>query len=185
MKYCSACGDKLSVKVPQGDDRERHVCENCGIIHYQNPKVIVGCIPVWENKVLLCRRAIEPRYGFWTLPAGFMENGESTAEGAARETWEEAKARVDNLTIYRVFDLPYINQVYVFYRCDLRDGQFAAGAESLDCGLYDERSVPWDDLAFRVVKDTLLSFFEDQRRSDYPVVSRVIEYKPRSQHKES
>lgn len=159
MKFCSDCGQKVGLAIPQGDDRQRFVCVSCETIHYQNPRLIVGCLPVYQGKVLLCKRAIEPRKNYWTLPAGFMENGESTAAGAARETWEEATAKVEGLSLYRVFDLPYIHQVYMFYRCDLVDGQFAPGLESLECALCDEHEIPWDDIAFPVVRDTLRSFF--------------------------
>lgn len=176
MKFCSSCGGGIEHRIPAGDDRERFVCSSCEHIHYVNPRVIVGCLPVYEGKVLLCKRAIEPRYGFWTLPAGFMENGETTAEGAARETWEEARARVSDLSLYRVFDVPYISQVYMFYRCDLDDGLFGVGPESLDTGLYDEDSVPWDDIAFPVVRETLEAFFTDHRRGEYPISVSAIEY---------
>src|SRR5210317_1863285 len=107
MKFCMACGSQLELKVPLGDNRERHVCITCGEIHYQNPKIVTGCIPVWEDKVLLCKRAIEPRYGLWTVPAGFMENGESTEQAAIRETWEEAGAHVKITSLYSIFSIPH------------------------------------------------------------------------------
>ena len=132
MNFCTSCGNPVALKIPEGDDRERYVCTHCGMIHYTNPRVIVGCVPEYEGKVLLCKRAIEPRKNFWTLPAGFMENGETTPEGAARETWEEAKARVSNLQLYRLFDVPYISQVYMFYRCSVDNGEFGVGPESLE-----------------------------------------------------
>ena len=131
MKFCSSCGSMVVLSIPEGDDRERFVCSSCEIIHYVNPRVIVGCLPVYQDRVLLCKRAIEPRRNYWTLPAGFMENGETTLEGAARETWEEARAEVGDMQLYRVFDVPYINQVYMFYRCDLQRGEYGAGPESL------------------------------------------------------
>ena len=117
MKFCNQCGATVSFQVPVDDDRERHVCSACETIHYINPKVVVGCLPTVGDRILLCKRAIEPRFGMWTLPAGFMENGETSAEGAARETWEEAAAKAIDLALYRIFDVPYINQVYLFYRC--------------------------------------------------------------------
>ncbi|ARN76105.1 NUDIX hydrolase [Oceanicoccus sagamiensis] len=169
MKYCSECGQTVSKKIPEGEDRLRYVCTSCDTIHYQNPRIIVGTLPVYGEQVLLCRRAIEPRKGFWTLPAGFMENGETTLEGAVRESWEEARANLGNENLYRLFDLPYINQVYMFYRADLADLNFSAGPESLDVALFDEADIPWDEIAFPVVADTLREFFEDRKQGVYPV----------------
>jgi len=175
MKYCSQCGAPVVLQIPAGDDRERHVCSACSHIHYVNPRVIVGCLPVVGDQVLLCRRAIEPRYGLWTLPAGFMENGETTEQGAIRETWEEARARAENPQLYRLFDIPYINQVYVFFRCGIVDGAFGAGPESLDVRLFAEDQIPWDDIAFHVVQRTLKEYFADRQRSDYPVRHSALE----------
>jgi ADP-ribose pyrophosphatase YjhB (NUDIX family) len=163
-------------KVPTGDNRERLVCPDCEYVAYENPKVVVGVVATWEDKLLMCKRAIEPRIGYWTLPAGFMENGETTLQGAARETWEEARARVSNLELYRVFDVPYISQVYMFYRCDLDDGEFGVGPESLESDLYTEADIPWDEIAFPVVRETLKEFFEDVRQANYPVRVSAIEY---------
>jgi ADP-ribose pyrophosphatase YjhB (NUDIX family) len=179
MKFCTHCGNTVVLRIPAGDDRERFVCSSCELIHYSNPRVIVGCVPVHEGRVLLCKRAIEPRKNYWTLPAGFMENGETTVEGAARETWEEARAKVSNIDLYRVFDVPYISQIYMFYRCDLDDGAHAAGPESLETGLYDERSVPWDNIAFPVVAQTLREYFADAVVGHYPVRVSAIEHRPR------
>lgn len=169
MKYCSECGHTVSQKIPEGDDRLRYVCDNCGAIHYQNPRLIVGTLPVYGDQVLLCRRAIEPRKGFWTLPAGFMENGETTVEGAVRESWEEARAKLSNEKLYRLFDLSYIDQVYMFYLADLVDGEFSAGPESLDVKLFNEADIPWDEIAFGVVVDTLKEFFADRKKGLFPV----------------
>jgi ADP-ribose pyrophosphatase YjhB (NUDIX family) len=177
MKFCTSCGSSVSLRIPDGDDRERFICTSCELIHYSNPRVIVGCVPHYEGKVLLCKRAIEPRKGYWTLPAGFMENNETTQQGAARETWEEARARVSNLELYRVFDVPYISQVYMFYRCDLDDGAFGVGPESLETDLYNEVDIPWDEIAFPVVRETLKEFFEDRRQAQYPVRVSAIEYR--------
>lgn len=179
MKFCSSCGNSVTLTIPQGDDRERFVCSRCEIIHYTNPRVIVGCVPHFQGKVLLCKRAIEPRLGYWTLPAGFMENGETTLQGAARETWEEAEAKVSNLELYRVFDVPYISQVYMFYRCDLDNGEYGVGPESLETDLYTEDEIPWDNIAFPVVYETLKEFFADTEKAQYPVRVSSIEYKPR------
>ena len=179
MKFCTSCGDTVILQIPLGDDRERFVCTSCELIHYSNPRVIVGCVPVYEGKVLLCKRAIEPRKNYWTLPAGFMENGETTLQGAARETWEEACARVSNLDLYRIFDVPYINQVYMFYRCDLDNGEYGVGPESLETELYEEQDIPWDQIAFPVVAETLREFFADSPSGEFPVRVSAIEYHPR------
>jgi ADP-ribose pyrophosphatase YjhB (NUDIX family) len=170
VKFCSQCGSGISPRVPEGDDRERFVCDDCGFIHYINPRLIVGCIPEYQGRVLLCLRAIEPRRNYWTLPAGFMENGETTDQGAARETWEEARAQVDALRLYRVYDVPAISQVYMFYRCELRDGKFAPGPESLECALFSEQEVPWEQLAFPSVHRALRAYFSDRAADNgFPV----------------
>ena len=134
MIFCSNCGARLIRKIPPGDDRLRYVCESCATIHYQNPKIVAGCIPEWEGRLLLCRRAIEPRHGLWTLPAGFMENGETTEQAAARETWEEARARVGSMQLYGVFSIPHISQVYMMFRGVLLAEEFGPGPESLEPG---------------------------------------------------
>ncbi|NCF17621.1 MAG: NUDIX domain-containing protein [Haliea sp.] len=182
MKFCTSCGNSVSLKIPEGDDRERFVCTGCDLIHYSNPRVIVGCVPVYEGRVLLCKRAIEPRKNYWTLPAGFMENGETTQQGAARETWEEARARVSQLDLYRVFDVPYISQVYMFYRCELDQGEFGVGPESLETALYTQDEIPWDEIAFPVVYETLREYFSDVDQGHFPVrVSAVERHYKRSQ----
>lgn len=174
MKFCSSCGRELVRRVPANDDRERLVCDYCSIVHYQNPRIVVGCLPVWEERVLLCRRSIAPRRGYWTLPAGFMENSESTLEGALRETWEEARARVTGESLYTIFDLPHISQVYVFYRARLSAPEYAAGPESSEVGLFTEDEIPWGELAFPVINATLECFFEDRHRGEYPVHNVVL-----------
>ena len=174
INFCNACGQSVSYKIPEGDDRPRYTCDSCGFIHYLNPRIIVGVLPIWREQVLLCRRAIEPRHGLWTLPAGFLENEETTIEGALRETWEEARAKVANESLYRIFNLPHISQVYMFYRAELSAGEFAAGPESLDVQLFDEVDIPWQALAFPVVGQTLRSYFEDRKSGDYPVQSLDI-----------
>lgn len=167
LLFCSACGHSVERRIPPGDGRERAVCGACGAIHYENPKMVVGCIPVYEERILLCRRAIEPRYGFWTLPAGFMENGESTAEGAMRETDEEAGATVVDLTPFAILDIPHVNQVHMYYRARLDSLEFAPGEESLETRLYAEHEIPWDLLAFRTVSETLKLFFSDRARGQF------------------
>lgn len=163
MNYCSSCGAPVAFRIPPGDTLPRHVCERCGTIHYQNPKVVVGALPVWEDKVLLCRRAIEPRHGMWTLPAGFMENEETTAQAAARETLEEACARIEVGELYTLIDVSHISQVHIIYRARLLDLDFRPGEESLDVALFAEDEIPWDRIAFRSIAISLRHFFEDRR----------------------
>ncbi len=162
MNFCSHCGAAVTRRVPAGDTLPRYVCDACETVHYQNPKIVAGCIPEWEDKILLCRRAIEPRHGLWTLPAGFMEKGETTLQAAARETLEEAGARVEVGTLYTVFSLPHIDQVYLFYRGRLTDLDYAPGSESLEVDLFHEHVVPWGQLAFRVVRETLKLYYQDR-----------------------
>ncbi len=169
MKFCSNCGAPVERRVPPGDSIPRHVCDACGTIHYQNPKMVVGCIPEWEDKVLMCRRAIEPRLGFWTLPAGFMENGETTAQGAMREALEEAGARVEIHALYSLFNLPHINQVYLLFRARLLDLDVSPGVESLEVQLFREPEIPWDQLAFRTIRETLRHYYDDRRRGAFPL----------------
>jgi ADP-ribose pyrophosphatase YjhB (NUDIX family) len=178
MNYCSECGAKVSQEIPAGDDRLRYVCKNCSAIHYQNPKLVVGSIPISGEKILLCRRAIEPRRGLWTLPAGFMENGETAQIGAERETWEEAGAKLDDTRLYRLFDIPHISQVYIFFLGTLRDNHYEAGIESLEVALFEEHEIPWEEIAFPVIKDVLMVFFEDKRAGSFPV--KVSTSQPRS-----
>jgi ADP-ribose pyrophosphatase YjhB (NUDIX family) len=174
MNFCSDCGGRLLVKVPRDDDRRRHVCSACGKVHYQNPKIVTGCLPAWQDSVLLCRRAIEPRSGFWTVPAGFMELGETVQQGAVRETWEEARARVKLLAPYSMFNLPHVNQLYVIFRARLLDLEFEAGPESEDVRLFTEQEIPWDDLAFGTVRQTLLFYFQDRALGRFPLRSGTI-----------
>ncbi len=175
MKFCSNCGKPVEQRIPVGDDRLRHVCDNCDIIHYVNPRVIVGCLVEHEGKVLLCKRAIEPRANYWTLPAGFMENGETTLQGAARETWEEARAAVYDQQLYRLFDVPGINQVYMFYRAQLTDGVYGVGPESTEVALFDEADIPWREIAFPVVYHTLREYFHDRVEQEWPVRTSAIQ----------
>ena len=164
MKYCSECGASVELRQPPDDTRPRHVCTSCTTIHYQNPKLVIGALPEWEDgRVLLCRRAIEPRHGLWTLPAGFMENGETTTEAAIRETLEEANARIAIGDLYSMYSLPHINQVQLLFRARLLDLDFSPGVESLEVGLFEEQNIPWDELAFRPVRYTLEHFFVDRK----------------------
>lgn len=168
MKFCSACGAPVELRQPPDDNRPRHVCTLCATIHYQNPKLIVGAIPEWEDgRILLCRRAIEPRHGLWTLPAGFMENGETTAEAAMRETLEEANARIAIGELYSMYNLPYINQVQLLFRSRLVDLEFSPGTESLEVKLFEEQDIPWVELAFRPVRLTLQHYFADRKAGNF------------------
>jgi len=170
MKFCSQCGDKVSFKIPADDNLPRFICDNCDTIHYQNPKIVTGCIPVYEQKILLCKRAIEPRYGLWTLPAGFMENNETLPAAAMRETMEEANANVSDLSLYAVYSIPHISQVYMIFRARMEQATFSAGVESLDVALYDEQDIPWQQLAFPVIVKTLKQFYQDRRNNNsYPL----------------
>ena len=167
MKHCNQCGAPVSLKIPADDNRHRHVCDSCEFIHYQNPKIVAGCIPVWEDKVLLCRRAIEPRHGYWTLPAGYMEMGETTSEAAIRETLEEANARVEIGGLYALINLPHVNQVYMMFRSQLLDLDFSPGQESLEVALYEKDDIPWEELAFTTIRNSLEFYFEDQKRNNF------------------
>jgi len=167
INYCCTCAAPISLRIPAGDSLPRHVCDACGAIHYRNPRMVVGTLPVWEDKVLLCRRAIEPRHGCWTLPAGFMENQESVDAAALRETREEACARVEIDALYTLISVPHINQVHMIYRARLLDLDFAPGEESLEVALFDEASIPWPEIAFRTVAMTLQHFFADRREGRF------------------
>jgi ADP-ribose pyrophosphatase YjhB (NUDIX family) len=177
LKYCPACGAPLELRLPQDDHRERYVCTVCNTIHYQNPKLIIGAIPEWEDgRILLCRRAIEPRHGLWTLPAGFMENGETTTQAAARETLEEANARIEVQDLYAMYNLPYIDQVQLLFRARLLDLDFSPGVESLEVQLFGEDEMPWDALAFRAILYTLKHYFDDRKRGKF--IFRNIDFAP-------
>ncbi len=169
MNFCSSCGKPVEHRIPPGDNRLRYVCSACDTVHYQNPRIIAGCIAEHEDRILLCKRAIEPRYGLWTLPAGFMENAETTLQAAARESFEEANARIDNMRLYCTYSITHISQVYMVYRGTLIDGYAAAGDESLETRLFSEAEIPWEELAFPVISETLKLYYADRRRGEFPV----------------
>ena len=169
MNFCSHCGNSVHVAIPEGDNRPRHICDSCGTVHYQNPRIIAGCLPVFEDKVLLCRRAIEPRLGFWTLPAGFMENGESTEEAALRETYEEAVAEVEIQSLYTVTSILHVNQVQMFYLAHMPKPEFDISSESLEVALFAENEIPWDELAFQTIRNALRFYFDDRKRGEFPL----------------
>ncbi len=164
MKYCSHCGQPVELRVPPGDQLPRHVCPSCGAIHYQNPKIVVGCVPDHEGRILLCKRAIEPRLGYWTVPAGFMENGETLQAAAARESWEEALARVEIGSLLAVVNVVHAHQVHVMFRAELPRPEFGAGAESLEVGLYRPQDIPWADIAFPSIDFALRRYLDDRAR---------------------
>jgi ADP-ribose pyrophosphatase YjhB (NUDIX family) len=174
IQFCRACGSRTEYRVPPDDNRERATCTACGEIHYENPLNVVGTVPAWGEQVLLCRRAIEPRHGMWTLPAGFMELGETTAEGALRETVEEAGAHVRMGELFTVLNVVRVGQVHLFYRAQMLDTTLAPGPETIEARLFREDEVPWDQLAFRTVRQTLELFFEDRRRGSFGVHTRDI-----------
>jgi ADP-ribose pyrophosphatase YjhB (NUDIX family) len=170
IKHCRNCGAAVVYRVPDdGDTRERAVCPACNTIHYENPLNVVGTVPVWGDKVLLCKRNIEPRWGKWTLPAGFMEMHETTAAGAARETVEEAGAKFEMLGLFSVMNVPRVGQVHLFYRATLLSDQFDPGHETIEARLFDEAEIPWDEIAFKTVKETLECFFADRRKGAFGV----------------
>jgi ADP-ribose pyrophosphatase YjhB (NUDIX family) len=175
IKHCRNCGAAVVYRLPDdGDTRERAVCPACDTIHYENPLNVVGTVPYWGERVLLCKRNIEPRWGKWTLPAGFMELGESTAEGAARETVEEAGARIEMEDLFTVLSVPRVGQVHLFYRARLLSDQFDPGHETIEAQLFTEDEIPWDEIAFRTVRETLLCYFADRRAGRFDVHNLVI-----------
>jgi ADP-ribose pyrophosphatase YjhB (NUDIX family) len=169
IKHCRVCGHLTEYRVPPDDNRDRAVCTHCGEIHYENPINVVGTVPVWGEQVLLCRRNIEPRRGLWTLPAGFLELGESTAEGARRETDEEAGARFELQGLFAVLNVVRAGQVHFFYLARLHDTDFAPGPETIEAQLFREHEIPWDEIAFRTVRETLKHYFADRQRGEFGV----------------
>jgi len=164
IQYCNHCGANVTFTIPPGDSLPRHICNVCGHIHYENPRLVVGCVAEWEGKILLCRRAIEPRHGFWTLPAGFMENGETTSQAAIRETQEEAGAGILIDAPFAMISIAHINQVHLFYRGRMASPHFAAGEESLEVSLCHSEQIPWSELAFRSVGICLEHYLADRAK---------------------
>lgn len=169
IRHCRVCGTAVAYRVPDDDTRERAICNSCGTVHYENPLNVVGTVPVWGEKVLLCRRNIEPRRGFWTLPAGFLELGETTAQGAARETVEEAGVRFELGALFAVLNVVRAGQVHLFYLATLSGPEVDPGPETIEAQLFDEAEIPWDDIAFRTVRETLHRFFDDRRRGSFGI----------------
>ncbi|MFN4362128.1 MAG: NUDIX hydrolase [Hylemonella sp.] len=170
IKHCRNCGTAVTYRIPDdGDTRERAVCPACSTIHYENPLNVVGTVPHWGDKVLLCKRNIEPRKGKWTLPAGFLELNETASQGAARETDEEAGAQIELEGLYTIISVPRVGQVHLFYRARLLSDRFDPGTETMEARLYAEDEIPWDEIAFRTVKETLERYFVDRRAGRFPV----------------
>ncbi len=172
MRFCPDCSAATRRTLPDGDTVERDVCTDCGKIHYQNPKVVVGAVCTWQDKVLLCKRAIEPRSGYWTIPAGFMEMRESSEQGAIRETMEEANARIEITDLLAIYNIPRLSQVQIFYRANMLSPDFEAGIETLDLDLFTWNDIPWDDLAFPTVHWILEKAIEVKDQPS-PVVPQV------------
>ena len=167
IRFCRACGSAVAYRIPADDNRERAVCTACGTVHYENPTNVVGTVPVWGDQVLLCKRAIEPRYGLWTLPAGFLELGETTAQGAIRETIEEAGAQIELGALFSVLDVARVGQVHLFYLATMTSPALDPGSETLEARLFREDEIPWDQIAFRTVRETLQLFFADRRDAHF------------------
>lgn len=170
VKFCRNCGTAVVNRVPDdGDTKERAVCPACNTIHYENPLNVVGTVPIWKDKVLLCKRNIEPRWGKWTLPAGFMELNETAAEGAARETIEEAGAQFEMQELFSLLSVARVGQVHLFFRARLTSDRFEPGWETQEARLFSEEEIPWDELAFRTTKETLHCYFADRKRGQFGV----------------
>jgi ADP-ribose pyrophosphatase YjhB (NUDIX family) len=174
MNHCSQCGGPITERIPPDDDRSRFVCDRCGTIHYQNPRVVVGTIPEDGGRILLCRRAIEPRLGLWTLPAGFLEMGEQLSDGAMRETWEETGCRVELLGLYSIMNLVHVGQVHLFYRARLLDIHLEPTRESLEVALFDPDQLPWNELAFTSVVRTLRRWIQDRPFGRFPMFEDLV-----------
>ena len=174
MRFCSSCGASVSPRIPPGDTLLRHVCDTCQTVHYQNPKIVVGCIPEWNGEILLCRRAIEPRLGLWTFPAGFMEQGETLEQAAIRETREEAEAEVELTGLHGIFSLPHVSQVYIVYRGIMLSALYRPGAESLEAQLFACDALPWQEMAFPVIREALDRYVSDHEHGQFQVHVGVV-----------
>jgi len=184
MKFCSECAHPVEYAIPKGDNRERAICTSCGTIHYVNPRIVAGTLPVFEGKVLLCKRAIEPRKGYWTLPAGFMENGEGLQQGAERETLEEAGVNVTCGQMLSAITVPFISQVHIFFLTELTSNEHAPSTtESLDVKLFEFDNIPWDEIAFPTVKQTLRHYLDDLKAGNIQTRIWNIDPKDRIERK--
>lgn len=175
MKYCTHCKSDIVWQIPEGDNRHRHVCSSCHRIFYDNPRIVAGTIPIHDGKILLCKRAIQPRYGFWTLPAGFMENGETAEQAALRETQEEANADVIIQSLFSMVTVPHIDQVHIFFLAELREPVFSSGTESLEVDLFDPSDIPWSNIAFPTVSESLKKYLSSQTEGQLSLKSNPAE----------
>jgi ADP-ribose pyrophosphatase YjhB (NUDIX family) len=164
-RFCNQCGARVARRIPKGDQQERDICDECGAVHYQNPRIVVGTLPVWQGRILLCRRAIEPRYGSWTLPAGFMELGETTLQGAIRETVEESGAQIQLGELFTIINVPTIDQLHLYYLASAQEATLAPGPESLEARYYDVQDIPWNDLSFLTITTTLKHYLDDRHHT--------------------
>ncbi|HTW75359.1 MAG TPA: NUDIX hydrolase [Steroidobacteraceae bacterium] len=178
MKYCPACAQPLELRIPGGDNRPRAVCRACGAIHYENPRIVVGCVPEWQGRILLCQRGIAPRRGYWTTPAGFFEIGETLQAGAARESLEEALVRVQIGSLLAVTHVLHAAQVHMTFRAQMLDAHIGVGAETLQVGLYEERDIPWDRIAFPSIDFALRCYFEDRHAARESLHFSTVERPP-------
>ena len=169
QKYCPLCGHKTTIKIPKGDNRFRAVCNKCLNVFYENPKVVSGCLLTHDDKILLCKRATEPRSGYWTLPAGFLENNETVEEGALRETYEEANATSKEINLFVMCNLKHISQIYMMYLGKLEDEKYAPGLESEEVRLFSEKEIPWDNIAFKVIEKTIKYYFSDRKNGKFSI----------------
>lgn len=181
MKYCSTCGETVELRIPEDDNRERYCCASCDTIHYQNPRMVLGTLPVYGDKILLCKRAIEPRHGYWTLPAGFMENGETISQGSCRETDEEADIDFELGDIFSIMSVPHVGQVHLFYLARMTSDRIGGGPETLEARLFSEEEIPWPEIAFHTVEKTLRWFLEDRRQGTFTVHSADVNWAKRKQ----
>ena len=175
MKYCSSCGSKVELKIPQDDHLPRYCCTNCDAIHYQNPKIVTGTVPIMKDRILLCKRAIHPRNGLWTLPAGFLENEETIGQGAFRETQEETNTEVKMGNLYAIFNIPQISQIYMLFFAEVLREDFGETSESLEVKLFKEEEIPWKELAFPFVPLVLKHYFEDRKNNKFDLKVETIE----------
>ncbi len=175
-KFCNSCGHAVEIRIPGGDHRDRHICPACGHIQYFNPRVIAGAIAEWEGRILMCKRAIEPRLGRWTFPAGFLELGETSAAGAARETLEEAEAEIQDPQLLAVISVPHVSQIYLIHRAQLRSPHHAATPESSETRLMSEAEIPWDDIAFPTIWQGLRFYFADRAAGRWDIHSMDLQW---------
>ena len=172
MKYCTECSQKVSLEIPDGDNRQRYVCHNCPKVYYHNPVIICATIIEYEQQILLCKRNIQPRFGLWTIPGGFMEVGESTKAGAIRETYEESLASLQDIELFGVYDLIHAEQIYIVYKAKLQKQEFGSTPESQEVKLFNQNCIPWQEIAFKVVKIALQDFFENKNTIHRKIVEK-------------